>query len=249
MNRTNYLATKIEFLKGVGPAKAALLKKELNIKTYQDLIQCFPYRFIDKSEFHTVAQINPELPYVQLKGKIISKSVIGHKKNQRLVANFKDHTGRIELVWFKGIRWVQDIIQPNEEYVIFGKASLFNNKITISHPDIELASKHRKSGVKIQPLYHSTEKLKAKNIESKHISKMVQSLLIDLKANDLPEILNEDILLKNNFPTRFEAYHKIHFPKNGSDYSKALNRLKFDELFFIQMKLVHITSCKRKKGQ
>lgn len=238
MNLNSYLGSKIEFLKGVGPAKADLLKKELNIKTFGDLLNFFPYRFIDKSKFFKVSQLHPDLPYVQLKGKIMSKSVVGQKRGKRLVAQFKDDTGRVELVWFKGVKWVQDMLEVDKEYVVFGKASLFNNKINISHPEIQLASKHRKTGVKQQPLYHSTEKLKAKSVESKHISQFVLQLLNGLKANDLPEILSEEIIKKYNFPTRYEAYHLIHFPKDERDYARALKRLKFDELFYVQLKLV-----------
>lgn len=238
MSGTNLLSTKIEFLKGVGPKKAALLSKELNIKTFKDLLHFFPYRFIDKSKFYTVAETHPQMQSVQIRGTVINKQLTGEKRKQRLVITLKDRTGRIELVWFKGVNWIKDKIKLNEDYVVFGKPTLFNNKINISHPEIEPANRIAKSSNRVKALYHSTEKLKAFNIDSKAIATMIETLLEGLVANDTPEILSEHIIKKFNFPTRYQAYNAIHQPKNGEDYTKALQRLKFDELFFLQLKMV-----------
>src|SRR6478735_5303867 len=168
-----FLETSVEFLKGVGPARAQVLNKELEIFTYNDLIQHYPFRYVDRTKIYTIREVNEQMPYIQLKGKIISLNAVGIKKATRLVAHFKDETGTIELVWFRGIKWMREILKAGTEYIVFGKPTSFNNKINIVHPEMEVVSEAAENINKsLQPFYNTTEKSKVKGIDSRAILKM-----------------------------------------------------------------------------
>ncbi|HET9052881.1 MAG TPA: OB-fold nucleic acid binding domain-containing protein, partial [Cyclobacteriaceae bacterium] len=174
---SGFFDTPVEFLKGVGPQRSALLNKELNIFTFGDLIQYYPFRYEDRTKFYEVQHLSDELPHVQLKGIIIKKEIVGAGAKRRLVVTFKDATGEVELVWFQGIKWVQDKLKPGVEYVVFGKPGQFGRKFNIAHPEIEPATTANTQGGYLQPVYPLTEKLKARFIDSKAISKLQRELL------------------------------------------------------------------------
>jgi ATP-dependent DNA helicase RecG len=247
MRPVDILDTSIEFLKGVGPARAEILRSELGIFTFNHLLHHFPFRYVDRSKFYKINEISSDALYVQLKGKIIHFQKVGKLRSERLVAILKDDTGEIELVWFKGIKWVIEKLRPNEEYVVFGKPSLFNNKYNFPHPEIEAVSDQKIDlGEQLQPYYPSTEKLKAKGLDSKGISKIMRNLLVQVKGFN-PETLSIPILERLRFITREEALFTVHFPSDQEKLDKARLRLKFEELFFIQLNLLRLKLLRTEK--
>ena len=235
-----FLETPIEYLKGVGPQRAELLKKELQIFTFSDLITFYPFRYVDRTKFYTIKEIDPELPYVQVKGKIIRTEIIGIKRSRRLVASLSDGTAQLELVWFQGIKWIADTLKANTEYIVFGKPSLFKGKTTIAHPEIDSVSKENTAlASALQAVYNSGEKLKAKGLDSKGIWKL-QKALVAISKNNIPEVLPDAIRYKLNLISREEALKNIHLPENSEVLKKAEFRLKFEELFFVQLKLLKL---------
>ncbi len=248
MNRTvDILETPIEYLKGVGPARGDALKKELGIFKFYHLLHHFPFRYVDKSRFYLISEIHSDNTYVQLKGEIISIQKIGKPRAQRLVVMFKDTSGTIELVWFKGIKWMEPKLKPGETYIIFGKPSYFNNKINIVHPEIETATDFKLSlGEKLYPVYSSTEKLKSKGLDSKGISKIMKTLLMQVKGH-IYETFSFDIINNLKLIPREEAFLNIHFPTSEQILNKSLARLKFEELFFIQLNLLKLKLLRLEK--
>lgn len=243
----SFLDTSIEYLKGVGPKRAELLKKELGVFTFSDLLMVFPFRYIDKSKFYKVNEISSDLPYVQLKGKITNVKAIGKHRTTRLTATFSDDTGSITLVWFKGIKWYINKFNPNTEYIIFGQASIFNREYNMIHPEIELASEENnelKGG--LQAVYNSTEKLKSRGLDSKGISKLIKTL-INSCIGKLHENIPDYILEKLALLPREKALINIHIPADTYLLKKAQARLKFEELFFLQLQLLKQKSIRSKK--
>ncbi len=231
----NFFQTPIEYLKGVGPKRADILRKELNVHTFEDLLLYFPYRYIDRSKFFKVREIASDAAYIQLRGFITNVEVVGEKRARRLRAQFKDESGSIELVWFQGIRWIQDNFKPNTEYIVFGKPSRFNNKYNIAHPEVEpVVESELAVGETLQPFYHTTEKLKSKGLGNKSIGTITKNLVLRAKG-EIRENLSDEIRQKLKLISREEAILNIHFPKNSTILSKAQVRLKFEELFFIQL--------------
>jgi ATP-dependent DNA helicase RecG len=244
-----FLETKIEFLKGVGPKRAELLAKELNIRTFGDLITYYPFRYVDRTRFLTVSQIGEEIGYVQLRGRINNIQLIGKGHGTRLSATFRDQTGSIELVWFQGIKWIQDKFKPDEEYVVFGKPSLFNGRYNISHPEVETMVMHASQAAEtLQPFYGTTEKLKAQGLTSRAFGKLTR-VLVASASGRLQETLPDELLQSQHLIGREEALANIHFPINPGELAKAENRLKFDELFFIQLRLLKLKIIRTNKLQ
>jgi len=234
----NFLDTDIKYLPGVGPRRAEQLNKELNIKCYRDLLYYFPYRYVDRTKFYTVAELDPDLPYVQIRGVIKGYFTEGKGNNKRLIAEFSDETGVIRLIWFRGTRWIPETYPAGKEYIIFGKPGVFNSMINIIHPEIELAEKREKRLVSgLEALYSTTEELKSSFITSKFISKLVGNLL-GLINFRLPETLPDYIITNNNLMSLHDAIHKIHFPSNTKEMERARYRFKFEELFYIQLNLL-----------
>lgn len=234
----DFLETDIKFLTGVGPKRAELLKSELNISTYRDLLYYFPYRYIDRTKFYKTAELDPDLPYVQVKGVITGYITEGHGQNKRLIADFMDDTGVIKLVWFKGIKWVASTYPPGTEFVVFGKPGLFNGIINIIHPEIDPVSKMAErisSG--LQAVYSTTEKLKSQYVTSKTISKLMGNLLKQIKFR-IPETLPAYIVSRYKLMDLHEALQKIHFPANPDEIERSRYRMKFEELFYIQLNLL-----------
>lgn len=235
----NLLETSIEYLKGVGPQRADLLKKELAVFTFRDLLQHYPFRYVDRSQYHKVGQINNAMTDIQMVGKITHVEEIGAQYKKRLVARFEDDTGTTELVWFKGIKWIKPTLKIGEKVVVFGKPSVFNKTFNFVHPEIESFEKHEQSLLKgLQPVYHTTEKLSQRGLQSKGMSKIVQNLLQQL-GQAIPETLPKALRDQYRFPPIVQAYQTIHFPAHADELTAARNRLKFEELFYVQLALLN----------
>jgi ATP-dependent DNA helicase RecG len=232
--------TPIEFLKGVGLARADVLKKELGIATFHDLLRHFPYRYIDRTRFYKIRDIGPELPYVQVIVRVTQKEILGEKHTRRLICQAQDDTGVMELAWFQGVKWMEKAIVVGKAYIIFGKPAFFNGKAQMAHPEMELYSPEallRKGNATLQPAYSSTEKLKQFTLDSKGIQKLTATL-IELYAKDIVENLPLYIINRFKLMPAADAYRNIHFPEDAALLNEARNRLKFDELFFLQLKLL-----------
>ncbi len=240
------LDTPIDYLKGVGPARADLLKKELRIFTYADLLHHYPFRYIDKSKFHNIADLNPDMPSVQLKGQLIKFEEKGQKRSKRLIAHFKDETGIIELVWFKGTRWIRSSVKLHTDYIVFGKPSAYQGKFNIVHPELDLQESKQKLSATLQPVYPATEKLNAKGLTSRGIAKLTQALLPLLK-NHLEETLSKSLIEKLNLPTREQSFFNVHHPKDAKSLIRAQKRLKFEEFFFLQLHLLKLKLTRNQK--
>ena len=246
----NLLQTPIDYLKGVGPSRAELLRKELGIHTYQDLINFFPNRYLDKTKYYKINQLQQNSAEVQVIGKIVSMRTIEQKRGKRLVADFVDETGKIELVWFRGQKWIRENLKINTPYVIFGKTNWFNGLFSMPHPELELLEEHEKSlRTAMQPVYPSSEKLTNKGITNRVINKLMQQLFIETKGkfyDTLPKNIHEDLKLIS----RAEALFNVHFPKSQELLARAQFRLKFEELFYIQLQLLvkNMLHKKRIKG-
>lgn len=234
---SSFMDTKIEFLKGVGPTKAKLLNEELGIQTFDDLIHHYPFRYENRSQFQTINQINTDSDHVQVKGIIQKIEVVGAVRKQRLTATFRDQSGQIELVWFKGVNWMKGKLKPGIPYIVYGKPTIFQTKFSISHPEIEVLTPANEAGKKsLLPVYATTEKLKKRYLDSKAIVKIMQELFKS-QGFSHSENVDEKILKKMNLIDLKTALSHIHFPPNTEARNRALERLKFDELFFIQLKI------------
>jgi ATP-dependent DNA helicase RecG len=246
----NFFDTSLEFIKGVGPQRAALLQKELKLSTFGDLIQYYPFRHEDRTQFYKVNEVNDAmLPIaigIQLKGKITDFELIGVGFKKRLVGYFEDETGELELVWFQGINWVTKKIKPNTLYVVFGKPNRFGNKFSIAHPEIEPLTPGNERGGFLQPVYNVTEKLKARYIDSKLIAKLVHEVL-KISQSHIRETLPTSILQKHNLLAKKEALLAIHFPQSHEQLAAAQGRLKFEELFYIQLRLIKMKLVRQEK--
>lgn len=229
-----FIDTPIEFLKGVGPARAAMLQRELDIYTYGDLLEYFPYRYVDRSQRSTIRDINIDDPYVVLRGTIHDMHTIGEGRSMRLTAQLRDNTGQIELVWFQGIKWIRESLKPDTEYIVMGKPSVFNGHINIAHPDLERVDNETASNRKYIPIYSSTEKLKAKGLHTKGIAKLTEQLL-RLAEGRIPETLPKSVIAKYRLPDRANAIEVIHYPLNQHDIALSRQRMKFEELFLLQL--------------
>lgn len=240
------LDSPIEFLKGVGPSKGDLLKKELSIFTFRDLLMHFPFRYVDKTKFHKIKDLNEDSETVQIRGVLRRLESIGEGKKKRLVGRFRDDTGVIQLVWFKGANWLQKTLQIGSEYVAYGKINNFKGKISLPHPEMEAITE---AGIKkassFDPVYPSTEKLNAKGLDGKARKKLVKLIFEKIQPLNIPENLPTYMIEKFNFPSRFEAIQHIHFPKTERDLERAQKRLKFEELFFLQLRLLQIRGRRR----
>lgn len=248
--QNNLLDTPIEYLKGVGPNRGDLLKKELGIFKYRDLLHLYPNRYIDRTRYYKINELQQNSTEVQIVGKIIHLKTVEQKRGKRLVATFTDGTGQIELVWFQGFKWIQESIQLNTVYVVFGKLNCFNNQFSIPHPDLETVEEHKKSlASTMQAVYPSTEKLGSK-ISNKTLNKLMQQLVQETHTL-YGDSLTDDIRQTMGLIPMRDALINIHFPKNNEILNQALFRLKFEELFYLQMQLLikNIAHKAKIKGQ
>lgn len=237
----NVLDSPIEYLKGVGPAKGDLLKKELNVHTQRDLLLQYPHRYIDRTQFHHIGELSEHSGEVQIRGILRRLTVVGTGRKKRLVGIFRDPSGALELVWFTGASWIEKSLTVGMEYIVYGRVAAFGHKLNIAHPEIEAV---KTENVKVEssfaPVYPSTEKLNKKGVNAKVRRRLVKQLLDKLTPQDIPENLPAYLIQKFRFPSRFEAMRWIHLPKNAEELKAARNRLKFEELFFLQMRLLQL---------
>jgi len=244
---SNILFSPIEYLKGVGPLRGDMLKKELGIFIFKDLLEYYPFRHVDKTKIDTIASLNPDTEYAQIAGRLTHVELIGEKRSKRLVAYLQDDTGQMELVWFQGIHWAEKLLTVGHHYLVFGKVGFFMNKVQINHPEIELYTAEKAGGKKfLEPIYSSTEKLKVRGLNGRAFAKLTYALLQQLSPKDLPENLPDSIIKQYRFISRWEAFCTIHFPASEEMYTHALRRLKFEELFFAQLRLGLIRSTRHR---
>ncbi|MBU2949183.1 DUF559 domain-containing protein [Tamlana agarivorans] len=232
------LQTPIDYLKGVGSSRADLLRKELGIHTYQDLINLFPNRYIDRTRYYKINELQPNNADVQIIGKITGFKEVAQKRGKRLVATFQDDTGTMELVWFRGQKWIRERLKANTPYVVFGKATAFGGKFNIAHPDVELLEDHEKNlRSALQPIYPSTEKLANRGISNRVLCKIMQQLFMD-SGGKFAETLPDNLRSELKLISKQSALFNVHFPKSPELLSRAQFRLKFEELFYIQLQLI-----------
>lgn len=243
---SDILDTPIEYLKGIGAQKAELLQKEPGIFTFGGLLSYYPFRYVDRTRFYRINEINEELPYVQVKGIITRTEFIGAGRAKRLVAYFRDETGTMELVWFKGLSWMQKYLKLNTAYIAFGKPARFKNRFNIVHPELDDAAEAETLSAALQPVYSTSEKLKSKGLDTKGISRAQKALLAAVKGR-IPENLPSYIIKKLNLLPREEALENIHLPKNQQLLQRAQLRIKFEELFFIQMKILRLKTARTRQ--
>jgi ATP-dependent DNA helicase RecG len=234
----NFLQTPIAYLKGVGPNRADLLKAELGIETFRDLLHLFPNRYLDRTSYYKINQLQPSGADVQVIGKIIHIKMVEQKRGKRLVATFVDETGQMDLVWFRGHKWIKESLKLNEPYVVFGRVNKYGSSFSMPHPEMETLQKHQQGVTMVmQPIYPSTEKLSNKGITNRVIGKMIQQLFLECNGK-FPESLSPGILEELRLISKSSALFNIHFPKNQELLAKAQFRLKFEELFFVQLRLI-----------
>jgi ATP-dependent DNA helicase RecG len=244
------LQSPIEYLKGVGPIKGDMLKKELQIFTFKDLLEHYPLRHIDKTQVTKIGNIAPGSEYVQMAGVLRELTLVGEGRGKRLVGYLKDDTGTLELVWFQGIHWVQKNLQEGHAYLVFGKLGFFMGKPQISHPEIEPFVAEKAEGKAfLEPVYPSTEKLKVRGLNGRAMAKLTQQLLSQLRPQDLPENLPAPLIQQYRFIGHYEAIRNIHFPADAEAYNQAVRRLKFEELFVAQLRLNLIKSSRHRFSQ
>ena len=236
----------IKYLSGVGPQRASVLNKELNIYSLHDLLYYFPYKYVDRSRIYYIHEIDGTMPYIQLKGEILGFETIGEGRQRRLIAHFSDGTGIADLVWFQGIKFLVGKYKVHQEYIVFGKPSVFNGRINIAHPDIDNASELKLSTMGLQPYYNTTEKMKRSSLNSHAIEKMMSAVVQQLRE-PLPETLSPAILTEHHLMPLTEALRNIHFPANPELLRKAQYRLKFEELFYIQLNILRYAKDRQRK--
>ena len=236
----------VKYLPGVGPARAALLKSELRITTLQDLLYYFPYKYIDRSRIFQVREVDGTMPYIQLKGKILSFEQIGEGRRQRLVAHFSDGTGVADLVWFSGIKFILDRYRPGVDYVVFGKPTIFGGRVNIAHPEIDLEANLNLSEMGMQPYYNTTEKMKKAGLNSAAIRKLVTNLMA-LIVEPLPETLPDWLRDKEHLMGLTDALKVVHNPRTPLELRLAQLRIKFEELFYVQLNLARFASDRQRR--
>ncbi len=236
----------IMYLPGVGPKKAEILQKEVGISSYEDLLFYFPYKYIDRSRFYKVAEVTGDMPYIQLKGRILFFDTVGEGRTRRLIGKFTDGTGTIDLVWFKGINYVMDKIKTGVDYIVFGKPTEFGHIYNIPHPDIDSLDQADKVASGLTPFYNTSEKMKKSFLNSRAIQNLQYTLLSGLNWT-LPETLSPDVLNRIRMMPFAEAIRNVHFPESVDKLRKAQLRLKFDELFFIQLNILRASNLRKLK--
>ncbi len=242
----DFASRDIKFLPGVGPQRAALLAKELSIVSFHDLLYYFPYKYVDRSRIYMIAELDGSMPYIQLRGEIRTFETVGEGRQRRLVAHFTDGTGFVDLVWFNGIKYLLERYKTHTEYIVFGRPSVFNGRINISHPDIDVVSDLKLSTMGLQPYYNTTEKMKRCFLNSNALEKMMRALVQQLKE-PLPETLPPYLLAQHHLIPITEALSQIHFPTNAEMLRKAQYRLKFEELFYVQLNILRYAKERQRK--
>lgn len=241
-----FFDTPIEYLKGVGPQRAAILNKELQIFTFGDLLQHYPFRYEDRTKFYSIAEIDETLPYVQIRGTITRKELVGTGYKKRLVATFEDGTSSIELTWFQGINWVNEKVKTGIPFIAFGKPNRYGSKFSIAHPELDVDTGAKQTVGFLQPVYSLTEKLRSRHLDNKILSKLIRELLI-LSKDKVRETLPSKLLSAHKLISKQDAIQNIHFPTGHELLAQAQRRLKFEELFFIQLQLLKMKVVRQEK--
>ena len=236
----------IKYLQGVGPQRATMLNKELEIYSLHDLLYYFPYKYVDRSRLYYIHEIDGNMPYIQLKGQILSFETVGEGRQRRLVAHFSDGTGVVDLVWFQGIKYLMGRYKAHEEYIVFGKPTVFNGRINIAHPDIDPAKDLTLSAMGLQPYYNTTEKMKRAGLNSHALEKLMNNAF-SLLQGPLLETLSPNVVEENHLMSLDEALRNIHFPQNPEKLRRAQYRLKFEELFYVQLNILRYTKDRQRK--
>lgn len=237
----------IKFLPGVGPHRAEILEKELGIRSFRDLLYHFPYKYVDRSRIYRISEIDGTMPYIQLRGQILSFETFGEGRQRRLVAHFSDGTGVADLVWFQGIKFVSGKYRCREEYIVFGKPTVFGGRVNIAHPDIDSADGVTLSAMGLRPYYNTTERMKRMNISSGAIEKLVANLFAVIGDDAVEETLSGGIISANGLMPLMEALRNVHFPRNPEVLRRAQYRLKFEELFYIQLNILRFSRERRNR--
>lgn len=236
----------IKYLPGVGPQKSAILNKELNIWSLNDLLYYFPYKYVDRSRLYYIHEIDGNMPYIQLKGEILSFETFGEGRQRRLIAHFSDGTGVVDLVWFQGIKFLINKYKLRQEYIVFGKPTVFNGRVNIAHPDIDDAAGLTLSAMGLQPYYNTTEKMKRSFLNSHAIQKMMETVFTRIQQ-PLAETLTPSIIEEHHLMSLTDALRNIHFPKSPELLRKAQLRLKFEELFYVQLNILRYAKDRQRK--
>lgn len=236
---TGYFAQGLEYIKGVGPQRAELLKKEMGIFTIGDLIQHYPFRYEDRTRFYKIKEIKDAEAYVQIIGQITSMALVGAPRKQRLVAQFSDGESSMELVWFKGIKWIREHYKAGVPYVLFGKPTRFGSKYNIVHPEMDVLTEANQAGGRLVPIYHTSEKLKKHMMDARFFSRTLQAVLPSA-IQQLRETLPQNLLMRYRLMDKINAMARIHFPENLAQLEEAQRRLKFEELFYIQLQILQL---------
>ena len=236
----------IKYLSGVGPQKAAVLNKELEIYSLHDLLYYFPYKYVDRSRIYYIHEIDGNMPYIQLKGKILGFETFGEGRQRRLLAHFSDGTGVVDLVWFQGIKYVTNKYKLHEEYIVFGKPTVFNRRINVAHPDIDSPADLKLSSMGLQPYYNTTEKMKRSFLNSHAIEKMMATVIGQIQE-PLSETLSPKLIADHHLMSLTDALRNIHFPSNPELLRKAQYRLKFEELFYVQLNILRYAKDRHRK--
>lgn len=237
----------IKFLPGVGPHRAEILEKELGIRSFRDLLYHFPYKYVDRSRIYRISEIDGTMPYIQLRGQILSFETFGEGRQRRLVAHFSDGTGVADLVWFQGIKFVSGKYRCREEYIVFGKPTVFGGRVNIAHPDIDSADGVTFSAMGLRPYYNTTERMKRMNISSGAMEKLVANLFAVIGDDAVEETLSGGIISANGLMPLMEALRNVHFPRNPEVLRRAQYRLKFEELFYIQLNILRFSRERRNR--
>lgn len=236
----------IKYLSGVGPQRAAVLNKELGIYSLHDLLYYFPYKYVDRSRIYSIYELDGNMPYIQLKGEILSFEDVGEGRNRRLVAHFSDGTGVVDLVWFQGVKYIIGKYKIRQEYIVFGKPTVFNGRINIAHPDVDAVADLKLETMGLRPYYNTTEKMKRSSLNSHAIEKMMATV-VKLLSDPLPETLSPAILREHHLMPLTEALVNIHFPTSAELLRKAQYRLKFEELFYVQLNILRYARDRQRK--
>ena len=231
----------VKYLPGVGPQRAAILNKELNIYSLRDLLYYFPYKYVDRSRLYYIHEIDGNMPYIQLRGRILSFEMFGEGRQRRLVGHFSDGTGVVDLVWFQGLKYITGKYKANEEYIVFGKPTVFNGRINVAHPDIDPAQELTLSTMGLQPYYNTTEKMKRTSLNSHALEKLMKNLFQALQKESFEETLSPSLIAAHQLMPLTDALYNIHFPQNPELLRKAQYRLKFEELFYVQLNILRYT--------
>lgn len=243
---SDILKTDIKYITGVGPQKKDILKREIGIETYGDLLEYYPYKYVDRSHIYTISSLSPDMPFVQIKGRILSfESFQMGVKKKRLVAHFGDGTGVVDLVWFSGTQYVSKNYKTGVEYIVFGKPTIFGGRFQISHPELDLAENLQLSEMGMQPFYVTTERMKNSGLSSRSLEKIVKALLSKLPTQ--PETLPDYITAPLHLVSRDAAIRGVHYPHTQMEMQKARERLKFEELFYVQLNILRYTANHRRK--